>query len=217
MKSEYFQAPAEGDFPTNLEAVCFDLVKGVPQEDYSEYLGGDFLGSGEHSDVYRVEDYVVKVSSPSTGQSTKREDLLRQGQFMHGFGQFLEAEEITDIAVPNQYFAAKSGDTSLSVQEYMDDWVTMRDKYGQQPINEQIDACLDTKQRIRNVADRLPHLMRFGLDDLEGQAHKLRMSNVLVRPELDLPPSQEPICIIDQSGGRGPKGWLAAKAAQKLN
>lgn len=217
MKSEYFETPAIGNVPPDLEALCFDLVNDEPQEDYSSYLGGNFLGKGAHSDVYRIGDYVVKISSPTTGTSPKREDLVRQSQFMHGLGRFLESEVATGVTTPTQYLAVKSGETSLSVQEYMDDWITMRDKYGYQPIDEQIEACLDTKQRIRDVAERLPPLMRLGLDDLEGQAHKLRMSNVLVRPDLSTPPAEEPICIIDQSGGLGPKSWLAAQAAKKIN
>jgi len=217
MKQVHFETPIAPGLPDDFESQCASLVNDK-QGDYRDYLDVEYLNCGKYSDIYRTGNYVVKLSTLNTGAGTMRgaENLIHQGTFLHGLNKFVEREDVSDVRAPAQYFAMQSGNRGLLVQEFMESWTTAREKYGQKPLDDQIEVCVNYKERIENLAKQLPALMGLGLDDLRGDGYRIHMSNILVRPDSDLPATDEPLRIIDQSGGNGPKSWLASKAASQI-
>lgn len=160
------------------------------------------VGMGSNSQVYRVDELALKLSSPYSGRSAynasrpyKPENLFNQFKFTGLLAERLEASH--DIRVPRQYFALHSPAGNLRGEELIPpEWQTVGEfsvsrgysKSQEQALNESIKA------RILGAVGRSMLLcMDFG--------QTLHNHNVLVPRDVDKP-ENGPLYIIDQPSNR---------------
>ncbi len=190
--------------------------------------GNQYVGCGNHSEVWQINGIAVKASSHSTGREVRKlgngnngtpEDLTDQFEFMSVLGHYANQRSKGRLIVPEQYFALRTpkGDY-LSAQEYMAGWVSLPIWAASQEYDRPQERALYRAIQGRILENVGGAGLRLGLFDL-GLAswRRLHAENVLVRADATSVETDAQLCIIDQPshGISGKLGVLATSFSGK--
>jgi len=168
--------------------------------------GFKHLGTGNHSIVYGFGDIALKLSTGFTGKLTYKygvpippENLILQSQFLTTLGNHINRNNISEISVPKQFFAARSaGGNFLSLHENLEEKMTMTEWIAEKKLTipEEIELLNATKKRITTQLSSFS--LKKGLNDLGlEQGAALSSRNIMIaRNTLD--PTSAELSIIDQ-------------------
>jgi hypothetical protein len=189
----------------------------------SELRGEKYLGSGNHSAVWSIDDIALKISSHSTGKiawknpaRSKPENLIRQLSFLELFKKYNDSSSDGYITVPEQYFAFRNIDGDyIKGEEDMIGWKQIKSVCDDQGIVEQdrTEIYESKKSEINNYLNKT--YMKYGLTDLGLKSGAMLHGGNILLPENTRDISNSPVCIIDQPS-RGIRGKIAETLIRHL-
>ena len=168
--------------------------------------GFKHLGTGNHSIVYGCGNIALKLSTGFTGKLAYKygvaippENLILQSQFLTTLGNHIDKNNISDISIPKQFFAARTASGNfLSLHENLEEKMTMSEWMveNEMTIPEEIELLNATKKRITTQLSSFS--LKKGLNDLGlEQGAALSSRNIMIaRNTLD--PTSAELSIIDQ-------------------
>ncbi len=168
--------------------------------------GFKHLGTGNHSIVYGFGDIALKLSTGFTGKLTYKygvpippENLILQSQFLTTLGNHINRNNISEISVPKQFFAARSaGGNFLSIHENLEEKMTMTEWIVEQKLTipEEIEILEATKGRILALLGS--YSLKKGLNDLGLEPGASLCSRNIMIPRDTTDPVNAELSIIDQ-------------------
>jgi len=181
-----------------------------------ELRSEEYLGTGNHSAVWSIDNIAIKVSSDTTGRiawkhakNTGPENLISQLRFLDSFRSYLASNSDGYITVPEQYFAFKNKDGDyIKGEEAMVGWRPINSMVNERCRTDDERAFVydQTKSRIKNYLSST--FIRLGLTDIGLEPRtQLHGGNILL-PHDTQDIINAPVCIIDQPS-KGIKGKIA--------
>ena len=164
-----------------------------------------FVGVGGRSEVHKLCDHAVKLSTPTTGRypwkhgDSSVENLILQQWFLSGLRNWLSDSGIGDIVIPKQFVAFRTPRRNyLRVEQLMEGWSTVDNMERSQQLGYEEAVSINDRIKARINLLNGPLAIRVGLSDLGlGNGENLNSKNVLIPDDSDNI-AEAPLCIIDQ-------------------
>ncbi len=183
----------------------------------------EFIGSGNHSIVWNLENTAIKLSTYSSGKKTwinnfpqRPENLIDQFHFLNNLDNYLNKTKTQDIVVPKQYFALKNYKNEfLKAEEIMTDWATIAELSKEIKLsNEEHNlAFRKTKIRINKLIGS--SIIKLGISDAGLEKNDILHGGNILMPRDSLDIDSAKICIIDQPA-KGIRGKMALSILRRL-